>query len=81
MNDKSAARDDLVFRFILEFKWAHDGNSPTIREIKEGCEMSSTSYVMFILRRLESRGLIECPHFGKNRMIVVSGGRWTHERL
>ena len=36
------ASAEAVYRFIVEFKREHDGNSPTYREIMESCGVSST---------------------------------------
>lgn len=74
----------LVYDFIIRYKSSHDGNSPTIREIGEACDISSTSVVTYWLKRLESRGLIRRPEpqFG-NRFaasIEVIGGKWEMEK-
>jgi hypothetical protein len=66
-----------VYDFIVKFKQTHDGVSPSVAEICEGCEISSNSVVVGHLHSLERLGLIECGYGkGKSRMIAVCGGRW-----
>lgn len=48
-----------ILRFIDGYKKAHDGNSPSVREIIDGCERSSTSVAHYHLRRLEKLGAIK----------------------
>ena len=72
-----------VFKFIIDFKKSHDGNSPSIREIGEGCGISSTSVVTYWLNKLEEQGFIRRPEppFGirfANRIEVI-GGQWKKE--
>ncbi len=73
-------RHDLedMFRFIVAFKRAHDGNSPTLREIGAACGIPTTSVTAYNLQRLESMGRI---HLGQDkssaRRIHVVGGVWT----
>jgi hypothetical protein len=64
-----------VYRFIIEHKETHDGNSPTYQQIGEGCNIS-TSMVTFYLARLEADGKIARIH----HRIHVVGGRWRLER-
>lgn len=64
-----------VYRAILEHKRAHDGNSPSVREISKATGVKSTSQVMLELKRLELLGLISVGRGTRN--ITVSGGQWT----
>lgn len=72
-----------VYEFIVTHKKAHDGNSPTFREIISGCGISSTSVVLYYLNKLEQRGLIRRPEpeigsrFACN--IEIVGGQWRKE--
>jgi predicted MarR family transcription regulator len=70
-----------VFKFIVGYKMSHDGNSPTIRDIKSEFEISSTSVANYIVRNLCAMGLIYLPrgHAGRTiaRGIEVVGGEWT----
>lgn len=65
-----------VYRFIVAYKRKNDGNSPSTREIMEGCRLSSTSVAHFYLDKLERMGLISRPGGNLSRGIVVTGGRW-----
>ena len=70
---------DALFRFIYNYKAAHDGNSPTLREIKasEDAPYKSASHISDALRKLEERGLIRLGPKGATRSIEVVGARWT----
>ena len=65
-----------VFNFIVEFKKAHDGLSPTVREIGEACKISSTSVVAYYLKKLQDEGSIKLLGT-KTRGIMVKNGRWN----
>lgn len=68
-----------IFEFIVDYKRAHDGNSPTSREIVEGAGISSTSVVHYHLGALEREGKIRLGD-SKSRRIEVVGGEWQwHE--
>ncbi|MCB8988103.1 MAG: hypothetical protein H6661_10190 [Ardenticatenaceae bacterium] len=64
-----------VLRAIVEFKLAHDGASPAVRELARMCNLASTSTIDYHLGRLEEAGLIERPP-GLARVIRVVGGEW-----
>jgi len=51
-------RQQRLFQFIKEFM-QEKGYPPTIREIKDGLEFSSTSVVDYNLKALEAHGLID----------------------
>ena len=69
-------RED-VLAYITAYKTANDGNSPTIREIMSGCNVSSTSLVSYILRDLQDDGKIRVMQ--GSRGIMVVGGQWRME--
>jgi SOS-response transcriptional repressor LexA len=69
------SKADDVYDFIVQYKQANDGHSPTVQVITEGCNFSSTSLAYFYLKRLESDGLIRL----EDRRIIVVGGKWTLE--
>ena len=71
----ATSKPDSVYLFIVDFKKKHDGNSPTLREIAEGCNVSATSLVKYYLEFLVEAGLIEVTG-DKSRMIMVTGGEW-----
>jgi SOS-response transcriptional repressor LexA len=67
---------DRVLQFIIAYKAANDGNSPSLREIGPAVGISSTSVVVYQLVELERAGLIS--RTGTNRrQIVVTGGQWS----
>ena len=72
--------EEQVYRFIVAYKQTHDGNSPTMREIMNNCNISSTSMAFFYLEKLVGLGLIRRPEpeFGKRSAanIEVIGGKW-----
>lgn len=67
---------DTVYTFIVNYKIKHQGQSPTIREIADGCGISTTSMVVNILDRLEGAGKIKRPDFGLTRGINIPGSKW-----
>jgi DNA-binding Lrp family transcriptional regulator len=48
-----------VLEYIQAYKTYYCGDSPTLRQIAAACEISSTSVVSHILRRLEQDGKIK----------------------
>jgi SOS-response transcriptional repressor LexA len=70
-----------AFDFIVAYKREHDGNSPTMREIMVGCQISSTSMVSFYLDQLEAMGFIRRPEREMGNFsaanIEVVGGEWS----
>lgn len=68
-------RRRAMYEFILEYKQAHDGNSPSVREIGARLGIESTSMVMYYLRQLEELDLILISS-ARSRMIQVVGAQW-----
>lgn len=72
---------EKVLAFIIGYKRAHDGNSPTIREIMTDCKISSTSMVFFYLNQLTNLGMIRRPEpeigTRNSAAIEVTGGKWV----
>lgn len=68
----------IVFEFIKQYKTDTDGVAPSIREITESCQISSTSQTNKFLRSLQESGLIRYDR-GQARTIRVIGGKWTFE--
>ena len=54
---KLPKRQKKVLTFIQRYMQQH-GRPPTVREIGEGAEISSTSLVSYYLKRLEERGIL-----------------------
>lgn len=65
-----------VFDFIVAYKGANDGNSPSLREIMTACGIPSTSLMQFILDNLVDDDLIRIGPGQRN--ITVVGGAWTY---
>ncbi len=66
-----------VLDFIIRYKMVHDGNSPSIRQIADGCNISSTNTVNYYLRRLAGAGRIDIGRKGESRHIQIPGAQWT----
>jgi len=72
MSDGSPNSRDRVFEFIVRYKREHDGLSPAIRDIAEGCVLHEST-VRYHLMRLEIEDRIRV--LGR-RAIEVTGGVW-----
>jgi hypothetical protein len=71
--------DNAAFRFIVEFKTANDGASPTDPEIAEAIGTTRPT-VVSALRRLEDSGRIRRRTRGMGqRDITIPGGKWIYE--
>lgn len=66
---------DTVYEFIVKFKLRHNGNSPTLREIAHGCDLSSNSTVTYHVNKLKEDGRVVVRD-GMARSIDVAGSRW-----
>lgn len=77
MEVNAESRQQRVYRFVVQYKKQNDGNSPTIREIMDGCGITSTSQVRYYLIKLAERGLIRLPEKGSAAKIEVVGGYWA----
>lgn len=71
--------DDQVFWFVVAFKRMHDGCSPTLREIANATDVSSTSHARFVLNRLHRQRRIVLGEGSRSRMIQVHGGVWCYK--
>lgn len=68
---------DDVLAYIVEYKTAHDGISPTLREMMTALDISSTSEANRAVRELVKQGRLKLhPRRGKNRNLMVVGGQW-----
>lgn len=65
-----------IYDCIVGFKWANNGNSPSVLEIGEFCGINSTSTTRYHLIGLERLGMIAYGR-RKSRMIEVVGARWV----
>lgn len=78
LKGRLTGRSKDVFDFIVLHKKMNDGQSPTIREISDNTDITSTSVVQYYLDKLETKGLINLiPN--EARGIQVLGGKWTFE--
>ena len=74
---KTSPNYQKVYDYLIAFKIANQGNSPTIREIGDACGVSSTSVVRYYLDGLVKAGLIERNKKGhRNLCISIPGARW-----
>ena len=72
-------RQSALLRYIIAYKEASGGDSPTRREMRRAVGYSSLSTVNHALGSLARRGLISCAGGAKSRSIAVTGGRWVYE--
>ena len=73
MNDYSD-----VYNFLITYKRANDGNSPSIRQITDACGYKSTSAAHHALIRLQEAGKIKLlGDHGTSRLICIVGGFWN----
>ena len=73
MKDLSA-KQQRILDYILEFIDEHD-YPPSIRQIQQGCEISSTSVVDYNLRALERQGRIRRDREVSRAIEVMHGGQ------
>lgn len=76
-HSKGEATRDAILAFVIQYKQANDGTSPTIREICEGCGISSVSMVTYHLQVLALAGRIQID-FSTARNIRIPGGEWVY---
>lgn len=66
-----------ILNFIVRYKLANDGISPTLQEIADQCDaVSHKSVVKYHLDALVDAGYIEKEHYNY-RTIKVIGAEWT----
>jgi len=72
-------RDD-IFEFLVSFKRVNGGNSPSLRQICEGCGIASVSTAHYALRDLEAAGRIMIDtKIGGRPFIRIIGEHWEYE--
>ena len=67
------ASNEIILHYIMDYKKAHDGNSPTLRLIGEGCYLSPTA-VFFRLQTMKETGMLKNVYG-----IETVKGRWLPE--
>lgn len=65
-----------IFQWIVSYKTHHDGNSPSLVELMQGCDISSRSVALYQLHRLHKAGYIRLTDQHRSRSICVVGGEW-----
>ena len=71
------ARQRQMLVYIIDYKRWSQGHSPTIRELMAVVGSSSTSAIVYSLRRLAEQGYIELVRDGgKTLDIRIPGARW-----
>jgi SOS-response transcriptional repressor LexA len=75
----SVSQNDLL-KYIIQYKQAHDGNSPTYQEMIDTLGISSKSVVKYMLVDLQRAGRIRLVGGSKSRSIEVIGGRWIYKK-
>jgi len=68
---------ERIYQYIINYKRAHDGNSPTYREIRDACRISSTSIVSYWIDKLVASGRLRLSGDTGSRKIIVVGGQWS----
>lgn len=58
-SDQTNKKADEVMAYIVDYKAIHDGVPPSIRDIMEELDLSSTSVARYYMSNLERRGKIE----------------------
>jgi SOS-response transcriptional repressor LexA len=67
----------LVLAWIIGYMEGTGGIPPTAREIGQGCGISSTAAVNYILAELERAGKLQRRQAGAARGFTVTGAKWT----
>lgn len=65
-----------IFQWIIRYKIAHDGNSPSYGDLMRDCHISSRSVVNHILTTMERAHCIKRSG-GAKRGIEIIGAQWT----
>jgi len=79
MGRKRKHDPDVVLNFIKRYKAENTGRSPSVREIGDGCGISSVSVVRNILTHLRHIGKV--VSWGGQRNIVLPSERWFVEDI
>jgi repressor LexA len=69
-----SAKQQSIFKFIQEFIEDKD-YPPSIRDIQDGCDISSTSVVDYNLKALETKGFIKRDREVSRGIELLDGGR------
>ena len=69
-------RQQAILAFVVAYKEAEQGTTPTLRQIMRATGITSTSITAYNLTRLEARGYIEWIR-GKRLDIRIPGAKWV----
>lgn len=72
-----------IMDYLIDYKLANDGNSPTLRKIQDACDISSLSTLSYHLRVMEDCGTLRLLIGDKDTMqgICINGGKWRMEKI
>ena len=65
-----------IYKFIKGYKQRHDGNSPGVRRIMDGCDISVTSRYRIGIKYLLETGKIIIDKNQTPHQIIVKGAKW-----
>ena len=69
-------KSEAIYRYIVAYKAANDGLSPSVREMMRALGIVSTSIVNYHINRLESAGRIT-RHGSRGKWgIKIPNGEW-----
>lgn len=68
---------EAVYRYIVEYKRRHDGNSPSTREIAQACSVPHGSTLRSLLEKLARARRIRLREDLGTRGIEIVGGQWV----
>ena len=68
-------RTEDIYRAIVAHKAANDGNAPAIVDLMVACHISSTSLVLYHMRKLKAAGRIDWTPGLARSIVVVDPGK------
>jgi SOS-response transcriptional repressor LexA len=74
-HQRATDRRDRIHAYLIKYKTANNGLSPSYREIARVCAIPSHSVVSHHLTALQTQGIITLHERG----IIIAGGRWTND--
>ena len=74
-------RQRAMLAYIIAYKAATQGESPTMREIGRALGGLSTSNVKYNLARLAKLGCVELARDGRARAIRIPGAKWVAPQM
>ena len=71
--DILSTRARLMLAFIVEYKKAHDGNSPSMRQAGQAAGIESSSLITYYLAELERAGYIRRNRVNARQIELIGG--------